>query len=401
MKYVVLVGDGMADRPLSELGERTPLEVAATPNMDFLAGEGSLGRVKTIPEGLPCGSDVANMAILGYDPRVYYRGRSALEAASMGVGLGADDLAFRCNLVNMSFQRAGAVMNDYSAGHISSEEGAELVKALNEHLGGSGLSFYPGVSYRHLMVWQGGKDGIETVPAHDINGKAVAAYFPKGVGADKIMELIGKSQSVLKDHPVNRARMERSLLPANSIWLWGQGRPPSLPSFKDKYGLTGSMITAVDLMKGLALYAGMEVVPVVGATGYLDTNYAGKVQAAILSLERNDLAYIHIEAPDETGHAGDWELKIKAIEDFDEKVVGPALKELSRLGSYRVLLMPDHATPVSLKTHSSEAVPFAIYPAENLPRADSPAVGFDEVYASRTKLFVPEGFNLLTLLVKG
>ncbi|MEE8449014.1 MAG: cofactor-independent phosphoglycerate mutase [Thermodesulfobacteriota bacterium] len=398
MKYVVLVGDGMADRPVDELSGRTPLQAADTPNMDHLAQQGALGRVCNIPEGLPCGSDVANMSILGYPPGIYYRGRSSLEAASIGVDLGGDDLAFRCNLVTMKFSPNGAILVDYSAGHISSEEGSQLVKALNQAFGGAELSFYPGVSYRHLMVWKGGRDGIETVAAHDINGKHIADYLPKGVGADRLRELMEKSRDIFSDHPVNRARLEKGLAPANSIWLWGQGRPPQLPSFVEQHGLRGSMITAVDLMKGLAIYAGMEVVKVEGATGYLDTNYAGKVQGALNSLEQNDLAYVHVEAPDELGHAGDCGLKIKAIEDFDRQVVGPIMERLARMGEFRVLLLPDHPTPVSLRTHTPEPVPFIIYPRGDLPAIGSAEVAFSETWAERSDLYISDGSTLLTML---
>lgn len=400
MKYLVLVGDGMADRPSEELAGRTPLEVAETPHMDFLAREGALGRVRTIPEGMPCGSDVANMAILGYDPRVYYRGRSSLEAASIGVSMGADDLAFRCNLVTLDFTSRGPVMADYSAGHITSEEGASLVQFLNQAFAEPDLSFYPGVSYRHLMIWKGGQDGVVTVPAHDINDKPVDDFLPTGVGAPRLISIMERARELLPDHSVNQARKERGLPPANAVWLWGQGRPPTLPSFKEKHGLTGSMVTAVDLMKGLAIYADMEVVNVPGATGYLDTDYAGKVAGAVASLERNDLVYLHIEAPDETGHAGDCKLKIQAIEDFDNKVVGPVLEEAARFGQYRMVLLPDHPTPVSLRTHAPEPVPFVIYPKGALPAGANLGQSFTESCAERSSLYVADGSRLLSLVIK-
>jgi 2,3-bisphosphoglycerate-independent phosphoglycerate mutase len=366
--------------------------------MDYLAQKGTLGRVSNIPDGFPCGSDVANMSILGYPPKIYYRGRSSLEAASIGVDLSADDLAFRCNLVTMEFGLGRNILVDYSAGHISSEEGGKLIEALNQAFGSAELSFYPGISYRHLMVWRGGKDGVETVPAHDINGQDSASYLPKGVGADRLRQLMEKSRDVLSDHLVNRARLEKGLAPANAIWLWGEGRAPQLPSFVEQHGLRGSMITAVDLMKGMAIYAGMEVVEVAGATGYLDTNYAGKVQGALESLEQNDLAYLHVEAPDELGHAGDCGLKIKAIEDFDRQVVGPIMERLPQLGEFRVLLLPDHPTPISLRTHAPEPVPFAIYPRGELPAIEAAGVTFSEAWAERSDLYISDGSTLLSIL---
>mgnify|MGYP005849283891 CR=1 FL=1 len=401
MKYLIMVGDGMADRPVDELGGRTPLEAAHTPHLDFLAREGALGLVRNIPEDMPCGSDVANMSILGYDPRIYYTGRSPLEAASIGVHLAPDEVAFRCNLVTLDFTDSGPVMADYSAGHISTEAAAPLIEILDRELGDDCISFHAGFQYRHLMVWKGGENGMETTPPHDITGRPIRDYLPKGPGAEKLIELIERSHQILGNLWVSVERWKRGLNMANSIWLWGQGKPLSLPSFYGKFGLYGAMITAVDLLKGLAIYAGMEVINVPGATGYLDTNYAGKVEAAIDALRRKDLVYLHVEAPDETGHAGDWRLKIQAIEDFDAKVVGPMLEATKGVRDLRLIVLPDHPTPVSIKTHGREPVPFVIYPRGSLPGLDPDGVGFSERYANRSKLFIDDGTKLMGLLIKG
>ncbi|RME65067.1 MAG: cofactor-independent phosphoglycerate mutase, partial [Nitrospirae bacterium] len=300
MKYVVIIGDGMADRPLKELGGKTPLEAAFTPNMDKLAREGLIGRVRTIPEGFPPGSDVANLSILGYDPKKYYSGRAPLEAASMGVPLEDDDVAFRCNLVTLKYNKQGtrAIMEDYSAGHISSEEARQLIEAIQEALGNEKIRFYPGVSYRHLCVIKNGPEKAECVPPHDIIGREITEYLPHGEGEELLRDLMKRSVGVLKDHPVNKERISQGKNPANSIWLWGQGRKPSMPTYKEKYGLSGALVSAVDLTKGLGVYAGFEILQVPGVTGWIDTNYTGKAEASIKALERHDFVYIHVEAPD-------------------------------------------------------------------------------------------------------
>jgi len=363
MKYVVIIGDGMADRPLKELDGKTPLEVAFTPNMDKLAKEGIIGKVKTIPDGFPYGSDVANLSILGYDPRKYYSGRAPLEAVSMGVRLDNNDVAFRCNLVTLRYNKTAtkAIMEDYSAGHISSEEAAELIHTLNEKLGNDSIRFYPGVSYRHLMVFKDGPEKIECVPPHDIIGREITGYLPHGQGEELIKELMERSVEVLKDHPVNRKRLAQGKKPANSIWLWGQGKRPSMPGYQEKYGISGALVSAVDLTKGLGIYAGFEILKVPGVTGWIDTNYIGKAEASIKALERHDFVYIHVEAPDEAGHSGDYKTKIKAIEDFDALVVGTVLRALASFDEFKILLMPDHPTPVEVRTHTNDWVPFAIY----------------------------------------
>ncbi len=354
MKLMVILGDGMADLPLAELQGRTPLQAAEKPNMDRLARLGRGGLALTVPDGFPPGSDVANLSVIGYDPRRFYTGRAPLEAASMGVHLGEGDIAFRCNLVTIE----DGIMTDYSAGHISTEEARELIGALKPLMPEERL--YAGVSYRHLLVLQEGAEAVCT-PPHDISDQPVAGYLPQGDGAEMLLQLMEAAKPVLACHPLNLQRIKEGKRPANAIWLWGQGPAPSMPSFMDLYGLTGAMISAVDLLRGIAVYAGLEVIEVPGATGTIDTNYSGKVKGAIDALSRHDFAYLHIEAPDEASHAGDLKGKIRAIELLDRKVVGPVVEALDDCGEdWRILLLPDHATPISIKTHSREPVPFVI-----------------------------------------
>ena len=353
-KLVVLLGDGMADLPLEALGGRTPLQAAKKPNMDRLARLGRSGLARTVPEGFAPGSDVANLSVLGYDPARHYTGRAPLEAAAMNVHLGPDDIAFRCNFVTIE----NGLMKDYSAGQISSEEGRELIAALAPLMPGRRL--YSGVSYRNLLVLQAGANAVCT-PPHDISDRPVAEYLPRGPDSELLIFLMEAAGPILEKHPVNIRRIAAGKRPANAIWLWGQGPAPAMPSFAQKYGLSGAMISAVDLLKGIGRYAGLEVIDVPGATGNIDTNYQGKVDAALLALQSLDYVYLHIEAPDEAGHEGEVELKVRAIELFDEKVVGPVLQGLQDCGEdWRVLLMPDHATPIAIKTHSSDPVPFTI-----------------------------------------
>jgi len=354
MKLMVILGDGMADLPLAELQGRTPLQAAEKPNMDRLARLGRGGLALTVPDGFPPGSDVANLSVIGYDPRRFYTGRAPLEAASMGVHLGEGDIAFRCNLVTIE----DGIMTDYSAGHISTEEARELIGALKPLMPEERL--YAGVSYRHLLVLQEGAEAVCT-PPHDISDQPVAGYLPQGDGAEMLLQLMEAAKPVLACHPLNLQRIKEGKRPANAIWLWGQGPAPSMPSFMDLYGLTGAMISAVDLLRGIAVYAGLEVIEVPGATGTIDTNYSGKVKGAIDALSRHDFAYLHIEAPDEASHAGDLEGKIRAIELLDQRVVGPVVEALDECKEdWRILLLPDHATPISIKTHSREPVPFVI-----------------------------------------
>lgn len=361
MKYIVLLGDGMADDPMEELGGKTVLEYANTPNMDKLAAISEVGLAHTVPEGFHPGSDVANLSVFGYDPATCYSGRSPLEAASMGVTLGPDDVAFRLNLVDIIHTYGKLYMSDFTAGHIGSSEARILIAALQDQLGGDGIEFYPGVSYRHLMVWRNGKDQMICIPPHDIINQSIEDKMPTGDGAATLIQLTTSAQMILNNHPINQARANEGKPLANSIWLWGQGKAPQMQTYKEKFDIDGTVISAVDLIKGIGIYAGLNVVDVPDATGYVDTNYAGKVDAALDALQKKDFVYIHVEAPDEAGHSGDMAEKIQAIELFDEKIVGAMLDRLDEFGPYRMLIMPDHPTPLHLRTHSMDPVPYIMY----------------------------------------
>ncbi|WP_306533811.1 cofactor-independent phosphoglycerate mutase [Geobacter sp.] len=397
MKYIVLLGDGMSDEAVKELDGKTPLQAAKTPNMDAMARRGRIGLAHTVPKGLPPGSDVANLSVFGYDPRTCYTGRSPLEAASMGVHLGPDDVAFRVNLVNLQPTRGTLVMRDYSAGHISTEEGRELIEAIQREIGGDEFQFYPGVGYRHLMVWRNGKCDITATPPHDISGQSILDYLPKGEGAERLINLMNSSQMILNNHPQYRKRLEADKVPANSIWLWGHGKAPRIESFREKFGLTGAVISAVDLINGIGIGAGLDVIRVTGATGYIDTNYEGKVQAALEALETHDYVYLHVEAPDEASHSGNLAHKLQAIEDFDARVVGPIMDGIRRFGSYRILCTPDHPTPIRLKTHTDAPVPFILY--EGGESENGAVSGYDEDTARACGFVVEEGFRLMELLL--
>jgi 2,3-bisphosphoglycerate-independent phosphoglycerate mutase len=399
VKYVILQGDGMADYPLDQLGGKTPLEVAATPNMDWLAAHGVLGLAHTIPEGFPPGSDVGNMSILGYDPARYHTGRSPLEAASMGVDLRSEDIAFRCNLVTLKTTSDGCIMEDFTAGHISTDEAAQIIRDLNRRLGGDGIEFHPGVSYRNLMVWRGGLEEMQTIPPHDITDQKVAAYLPEGRGADKLRGLMQASVPLLAEHPINRKREDNGKRKATTIWLWGQGRAPKMPTLKERFGIDGGVIAAVDIINGLGVYAGLERIPVPGITGYLDTNYRGKGEYGLRTLEQKDLVFIHVEAPDEAGHMGDVEKKIQAIEDFDEKVVGTLLQGMDRWPDWKLLLLPDHPTPIVLKTHVADPVPFVLFSSSE--RENSKQRGYNETDGKKTGIVVKNGFQLIEALIEG
>jgi len=397
MKYVVLLGDGMSDEALEVLGGKTPLQVAHTPNMDLMARRGTLGMAHTVPEGYPPGSDVANLSMFGYDPSLCYTGRSPLEAASMGVELAPDDVAFRINLVHLKEEEGKITMGDYSSGHISTPEGAELVTELQKVLGDENFSFHPGVSYRHLLVWHHGKEKLQLTPPHDISGKEINDFFPKGDGADDLIDLMNSSQMIFFKHPQYQRRLEQGKLPANSIWPWGHGKAPAMETFQTKFGLTGAVISAVDLIKGIGVYAGLDVINVPGATGYLDTNFAGKAEAAVEALKEKDFVFLHVEAPDEASHSGNLNDKIKAIEAFDALVVGPVLEGLKKLGPFRVLCAPDHPTPIRVKTHTADAVPFVIYSGEEV---EKDVAGYDEVSAAATGVMVQEGHKLMDMLLE-
>lgn len=389
MKFIVILGDGMADRPIKSLKGKTPLQAAHTPNMDLLAREGKCGLAITVPEGMPPGSDVANLSVMGYDSHKYYTGRAPLEAAAMGVRLEEDDIAFRCNLVTVE----NGVMSDYSAGHITSEEGRELIRALKPLMPAGRL--YAGVSYRNLLVLRAGAKAVCT-PPHDITDRPIADYLPRGKDAEQLIGLMDAAKPLLASHPVNLKRIAEGKRPANMIWLWGQGPAPAMPTFQEKFGLLGAVISAVDLLKGIGVYAGLEVIDVPGATGTIDTNYEGKVEAALEALKRVDFVYLHIEAPDEAAHEGDLALKIRALEIFDQKVVGPVIEGLKASGEdWRVLLLPDHATPIEIKTHSHDPVPFAVMGRGIKP--DS-VESFDEVAAMGGGYGVVEAMELLEMM---
>lgn len=357
-KYVIMVGDGMGDYPLEELGGRTPLEVANHPHMDLIASH-KIGLVRTIPEGMEPGSDVANLSILGYDPKRYHTGRAPIEAASKGIRLSETETAFRMNLVSLAFQPGGKIfMLSHSAGDIGQEEASELVGDLKGFLSRDGIRIHLGVAYRHLLIWDRAPEGLPNIPPHDYLGRDVTGFL-EDEKARPLFELVKASWPILEQHPVNRRRREKGLLPANSIWLWGQGRATTLRSFKDSFGLQGAVISAVDLIKGLGAILGLEVIEVPGATGYLDSNFRGKAEAAIAALKELDFVFLHVEAPDEAGHAGEVETKIKAIEVFDKEVVGRVLKGLKAFEDYKVMVISDHLTPISKRTHTPDPTPFA------------------------------------------
>ncbi len=357
-KYIILVGDGMGDYPIEDLGGKTPLEVANTPNMDRIASC-RVGLVKTIPDNMSPGSDVANLSILGYDPEKYHNGRASLEAVSMGIRLKSDDIAFRLNLVSLDFKDNGNIlMKSHSAGDISTEEAIPIIETLKEKLTYPGISIFSGVAYRHILVWNKGPFDILTIPPHDVIGQNMRDYLEKREYR-AITDIIKRSWDILRNHPVNLKRRESGMNQANSIWLWGQGRAPRLPKFYDLYGLHGGTISAVDLIKGIGISAGLRPIHVEGATGYIDTNYKGKAEAALKSLDELDFIFLHVEAPDEAGHSGELELKITAIERFDREVVGTVLEGLEKFEDYRIMVISDHLTPLSLKTHTDELTPFA------------------------------------------
>lgn len=402
MKYVVVLGDGMADWPIAELGNKTPLEVANKPTIDFLAKRAQIGMVNHIPEGMEPGSDTANLSVMGYDPSSYYSGRSPLEAVSMGIDLTASDVTYRCNFVTLSEDAVfeEKQMIDHSSDEITSEEAAMLVKDLQRELLPENLTLYAGVSYRNCLVWKNGAVGQKLVPPHDILGKRIKDYLPQGDKAGIFIEIMKRANAFLEQHPVNIARVKKGLRPANGAWFWGEGQKPHLPLFEEKFGLKGVMVSAVDLLKGIGLCAGLQVVDIPGATGNLNTNYEGKVAAAIEALQNGcDFAYVHIEAPDECGHRGEIANKIKSIEYIDQRVVKPLLEELQRMKEpYQIMILPDHPTPVAIRTHTAEPVPYLIY------RSDKEENGVDsytEKWAEQTGRYVQYGHKLLQKFLTG
>ncbi len=400
MKYVVLLGDGMADYPSDKLSGKTPLQCALTPHLDEIAAHGTIGLVDTIPAGLTPGSDVANLSVLGYDPLHTYTGRGPLEAASMGINLGPNDIAYRCNLITIGGRdTADAFMEDFTADHISTAEAAEIIQDINNQLGSAQYQFYPGVGYRHLFVWRNVTASPETIPPHDITGKAIASYLPTGDMADEINLVMQKASEILKNHRINIARLNKGKKAANSIWLWGQGKKPQITPLTQKYGLKGGMISAVDLLNGIGVIAGLKIIRVQGATGYIDTNYEGKAKAALDALNFMDFIFVHLEAPDEMGHEGNVEGKIQAIEFFDEKIVGTVLNNIGSFGDFRVMVLSDHPTPLDLKTHTSDPSPFAVLSSRKEENKVS-GVPFNEITAKKSGIIISPGHLLMEKFIK-
>ncbi|MBW2018853.1 MAG: cofactor-independent phosphoglycerate mutase [Deltaproteobacteria bacterium] len=394
MKYVILVGDGMGDYPIAELGGKTPLAAAHTPHMDWIADHGELGLARTIPQGCETGSDTANLSILGYDPKQTLTRRAPLEAASLGIHLSDIDVAFRCNLVTLSMSDGILTMEDYSAGHISTDEARLIVEDLDRALGDETFRFYPGVSYRHLMIWHGGPAEVATTPPHDITGQAVQPYLDHMAPQEVLLQLMDRAGAILRGHPINKKRVEKGLKPANHIWFWGQGHAPHIEAFEKKTGLKGAMISAVDLLRGIGVYAGFEVIRVPGATGYFDTDYEAKAAYALSAIKGVDLVYVHVEAPDEAGHAGLLDKKIAAIEAFDAKVVGKVLEGMKGFSEYRIMVTTDHYTPISVRTHTTEPVPFAIC-GTGISAPSDRSGGFNEEKAKARGLFLADGYKLI------
>ncbi len=398
MKYVIIQGDGMGDIVPEPEGAATALEAARTPNLDRIAGAGLFGMITTIPADLPPGSDVGNLSLFGYDPHLYYTGRSPLEAAAMGIELGSDDVAFRMNLVTFRGAEGEEQMADFAGGHIDSESAAVLVGAVGEALGDQTFRFHAGVSYRHLMVWRDGAADMETTPPHDITDQAIGPFLPRGAGADELSRIMTASRKILADHPLNRQRVSAGQPAISQVWLWGQGRRPTIPSFASKYHLRGAAISAVDLVRGIAVFAGFDNIRVPGATGFLDTDYAAKGEYALRALDDHDLVFIHIEAPDEAGHMGDREEKIKAIEAIDEKIAGPLLERLPRLGPFKILVTSDHATPLALRTHRRDPVPFALATREQIAAGPTPRK-YGEREAAGTGVTIETGHSIIARLL--
>jgi 2,3-bisphosphoglycerate-independent phosphoglycerate mutase len=393
-----MVGDGMGDYPVDELGQRTPLQAARTPNMDRIAAC-RIGLLKSIPDHMEPGSDVANLSLLGYDPRLYHTGRGPFEAASMGIRLEPTEVAFRMNLVTLDHRSEDEiVMKSHSSGDITTDEALQIMEDLKRQLVLPKMEIHPGVAYRHLLVWKDGPLEVEVIPPHDVLDQNMAAYLNHKKD-NPIGRLIRSSWEHLKEHPVNRERRRRGLKEANSIWLWGQGRAPQLPLFEDRFGLRGGVISAVDLLRGIGIYAGFVPIHVEGATGYLDTNYLGKAEEALKGLDHLDFVFLHVEAPDEAGHHGDPDEKIEAIENFDRKVVGPVLEGLDRFSDYRVMVVSDHLTPVAKKTHTNEPTPFA-WAAKDELHSIKEGPAFSEQYAGESGLFFDKGHELLPTFLK-
>jgi 2,3-bisphosphoglycerate-independent phosphoglycerate mutase len=369
MKYILLIGDGMGDIAIPSLGNRTPLEAAATPTMDRLARKSEMLLVRTVPDGYPPGSDVANLSLLGYEPELYYTGRAPLEAASLGVEIAADEIAFRCNLVHVDHPGDGRlIMVDYSSGHITTEESRQLINALQAECGTDQLALYPGTSYRHLLVYRGDLPAeFTTVPPHDHSDQNVADFFQSYQQVEAFGALLARAPKILSTHPVNQERSRQGKTTANCIWLWGEGKRPAMETLNARFGIRGGLISAVDLLKGLGVLSGLEVIEVPGATGYIDTNYEGKAQAAIEVLKNDDFVLVHVEAPDETGHQGLVPEKVQSIEDFDQRIVTPIVEEMERRGEpFRLVVTMDHYTPIHRRTHEDWPVPMFLYDSRGI-----------------------------------
>ena len=392
-KYAIIVPDGAADEPLEQFGKKTVLQIAQTPNMDKISTQGRQGLVRTIPVGFEPGSDIAQMSLLGYDPLTFYTGRAPIEAVARNIKLSADDWVFRCNLVTI----CDGKMEDHSAGHISTEEAGKLIKDLNEQLGDERFRFYAGVSYRHLLVFKGLDFDVQTYPPHDYIGSVIEKILPRGKGAEMLIDLIARSQQLFTNHDINKVRYDLGENQVSSIWLWGQGKKARMESFEKRFGIKGAAIAAVDLVKGLSMLIGFDLINVPGATGFVDTNYRGKASAAIEALDKYDLVFIHIEAPDEASHNGSIEMKKKAIEQIDKHIVGPVLEALQRYESWRILVLPDHPTPISSRAHSPEPVPFAMAGADVSGILHTT---FSEANAARSGFRIDNGFELMEYFLK-
>lgn len=403
MKYIVILGDGMSDYPVDELGGKTPLEVASKPTIDYMCQRGTVGLVNNVPDNFSPGSDVANLSAMGYDPQKYYSGRSPLEAVSIGVNMKDTDVVFRCNVVNVTEDEDNyddKIITDHSSDEITTEEATVLINEIERQLGSDIFKFYAGVSYRHALVWDKGPMDFTLTPPHDILEKRIGDYMPKGEGSEYIYDMMKKSYDILNNHPINIDRAKRGLKKANSIWIWGEGKKPQLSDFEQKFGIKGSVISAVDLIKGIAICAGMESIEVEGATGNVHTNFDGKARAAVDALmSGSDYVYVHMEAPDECGHRHEIENKVKSIELIDSKVVSYIKNTLEEKGiDYRMLILPDHPTPLCLRTHTKDAVPYIIY--DNTDEKDSGVDCYTEAGAAKTGIVIEEGHKLINEFIK-
>ncbi len=398
MKYIIIIGDGMADDMKTCPHNKTPLMVAKKPNIDLLASSSRCGMLATLPESMPKGSEIANMTILGYDPQKCYQGRGVLEAASMGIDIKEDDLVLRCNLITIESEK----VKNHSAGHISTEEARELITFLNENLGTDAIRFYHGVSYRHILILKGGSKDLDLTPPHDVPGAKTSSVMPRPNSekarqtADLIIDLVQKSHNILSSHPINLKRIKEGKDPANSIWPWSPGHKPDMENFCKKHKVRGAIISAVDLIKGLGVYAGMDIIKVDGATGLYDTNYEGKADACLKALKTHDFVYVHVEAPDEAGHEGNFNLKVKTIEDLDRRLIGRILKGLDNdIHDTRIAVLPDHPTPVKLRTHTSDPVPFLIH--DSREKNKNTIQCFDENINSEGKYSLLKGDEFINL----